>query len=197
MRYIRFFTAATGSALLLVSGVAWAAPDLTWHGPAAGAAAVQREQVGFQALMPSLRCGAAGEPANSCRLSGTLQVRGPEDLNGLQGYLCVVRYSYTAGDRAGFKVSFQREEPLVHTGQPVQPGVAATQEKTRQTKSDLPFGKPVPQEETVRLRGTTHLRGTVMLHNGRAVVQLHEGAPIMLPEQVRQVELDDLACSAE
>lgn len=194
---IRLFTAAAGSALLLAAGPVWAAPDLIWHGPAAGAAAVQREQVGFQALMPSLRCGAVGEPSNSCRLNGTLQVRGPEELNGLQGYLCVVRYSYAARDGAGFKVSFQREETTVQSGQPPQPGVVTTQGKIKERKTDLQYGKPIPQEETVRMRGTAHLRGTVILHNGRAVVQLHEGAPIMLPEQVRQVELDDLACSAE
>lgn len=192
----RLIPATTAVILLLVPFAALAAPDLIWHGPAADNTA-RHEQVSFQAMLPSLHCGAAGEPPNTCRLGGTLQVRGPEQLNGLQGYHCVVRYSYTAGDRAGFQVRFQREEPLVHSGQPIQPGVAATQERTRQRKTDLPFGKPVPQEETVRMRGTAHLRGTVMLQNGRAVVQLNEGASIVLPEQVRQVELDELDCSAE
>lgn len=192
----QLLSTAAAAVLLLMPAVALAAPDLTWHGPAAGAAA-QREQVSFQAMLPSLRCGVAGEPSNSCRLNGTLQVRGPQKLNSLQGYSCVVRYSYMVKEGAGFGLRVQQEGPLLLPEQPPQPGVAASQGKIRQRKNDLEYGSPAPREEPVRMRGTTHLRGSVMLKDGRAEVQLHEGAPIMLPEQVRQVELEELACSAD
>lgn len=193
MTPVQSFTTVAAILMLTASPVA-AAPDLTYHGPGSSVDA-PHDQIVLHTTLPSLRCGGTGEPPHSCRLSGTLQARGPENLNGLQRYTCVVRYSYTEHEGAGFRVSFKNEETTPQLAHPIKPGVAP-QEKSRQGH-ELQYGKPAAQEEVVRRQANAYQQGSLMLTNGRGSLDLGATAPLVLPEQVRQVMLVELACNPD
>lgn len=73
------------------------------------------EQVSIQVKMPALVCNKGVLEHNECILSGTMQTRGPEILNGPLRYYCVIRYSYVAAGSESQAIRFNGQ--VLHHGE--------------------------------------------------------------------------------
>ncbi len=64
------------------------------------------EQISIQVSMPSLVCGKGVLEHDQCILSGTMRLRGPENINGPIRYFCTMRYSYVAAGSENQAIRF-------------------------------------------------------------------------------------------
>lgn len=175
-----FYCAASASAL-----------DLTYHPPRTTAMPVS-----LQVTLPALRCGMQGRPSNECIPGGLIQARGPAELNIPLRYVCAVHYSYAANNKAGFKVSFSREEKAVAAGIPLTPGVGPA-ERDKPLTNTPEYGKAPAQSETARQKGIAYHHGTMLIKEGKGERDLAESGPLLLKEQAGHVMLETIECRQE
>ncbi len=173
------------------SAASAAALDLTYHPPRTTAMPVS-----ITVTLPTLRCGMQGRPSNECIPGGNVQARGPAEMNIPLRYVCTVHYSYAANDKAGFKVSFSREEKTVAAGIPLIPGVGPA-ERDKPLTNVPEYGKAPSQSETVRFKGIAYHHGTLQIKDGKGEQELAESGPLLLKEQVGMVMLDTVECRQE